>query len=259
MVRPSFEPIKQEKISTKIADQIKSLIAKGDLKPGDVLPPERELVKIFKVSRASLREALKSLTGMGFLEITHTHRTIVKSLAAGRITEPLDQLIKEDIHTVFELIEVRKAIETWNAYYAAERANDEDVARLASSIESMRIKIEQHSSAVEEDANFHIAVSQAAHNKIQTHLMFSIYDLLKKSIANYFDNFKLNYILDQHYRVVEAIKKNDPVLAGRRMREHLDYVESVVKENAASDNIKFDWKSSANVRIGKDSGNAQPG
>ena len=52
MVRPDFQPIKQEKISTKIAEQIKSLIAKGDLKPGDLLPPERELVKIFKVSRA---------------------------------------------------------------------------------------------------------------------------------------------------------------------------------------------------------------
>jgi len=236
MVRPSFQPIKQEKISTKIAEQIKSLIATGELKPGDVLPPERELVKVFKVSRASLREALKSLTGMGFLEITPTHRTIVKSLAAGRITEPLDHLIKEDIHTILELIEVRKAIETWNAHYAAERANDEDIARLESCIESMREKIELHSSAVEEDANFHIAVSQAAHNKIQTHLMFSIYDILRESIANFFDDFKLNYILDQHYRVVAAIKKKDPVLAGRRMHEHLDYVESVVKEHADSDN-----------------------
>jgi len=249
MVRPSFEPIKQEKISTKIAEQIKSLIVKGELKPGDVLPPERELVKVIKVSRASLREALKSLTGMGFLEITQTHRTIVKSLAAGRITEPLDQLIKEDIHTVFELIEVRKAIETWNAYYAAVRAGDEDVARLESSIESMREKIEQQISAVEEDANFHITISQAAHNKIQTHLMFSIYDIIKKSIENYFDNFKLNYILDQHYRVVAAIKKKDPVLASRRMREHLDYVESVVKDLAAPSS-KPDGRKSNNPMFG---------
>ncbi|MBW2427971.1 MAG: FadR family transcriptional regulator, partial [Deltaproteobacteria bacterium] len=79
MVRPNFEPVKPEKISTKIAQQIKSLITTGELKPGDVLPPERELVKVLKVSRASLREALKSLTGMGFLEVTQTHRTIVKS------------------------------------------------------------------------------------------------------------------------------------------------------------------------------------
>ena len=254
MVRPDFQPIKQEKISTKIAEQIKSLIAKGDLKPGDLLPPERELVKIFKVSRASLREALKSLTGMGFLEITPAHRTIVKSLAAGRIIEPLDQLIRDDIHTVLELIEVRKAIEIWNAYYAAERAGEEDIARLEKSLESMRKKIEQHDSSVEEDANFHIAVSQAAHNKIQTHLMFSIYDLLKESIANYFDNFKLNYILDQHARVIEAIKKKDPVLASRRMREHLDYVESVVKEHAAFPNTEPDWNSAANTVVGRDTG-----
>jgi GntR family transcriptional repressor for pyruvate dehydrogenase complex len=221
------------------------------LKPGDVLPPERELVKIFKVSRASLREALKSLTGMGFLEITQTHRTIVKSLAAGRIIGPLGQLIREDIHTVFELIEVRKAIEIWNAYYAAERAEEEDIARLEKSVESMRKKIEQYESSVEEDANFHIAVSQAAHNKIQTHLMFSIYDLLKESIANYFDNFKLNYILDQHARVIEAIKKKDPVLASRRMREHLDYVESVVREHAAYRNTEPDGRHSANAAVGK--------
>ena len=259
MVRPNFQPIKQEKISAKITEQIKSLIAKGELKPGDVLPPERELVKVFKVSRASLREALKSLTGMGFLEITPAHRTIVKSLAAGRITDPLDHLLREDIHTVFELIEVRKAIETWNAYYAAVRADDQEVARLESIVESMRQKIDQHGSAVEDDADFHIAVSQAAHNKIQTHLMVSIYALLKESIANYFDNFKLSYILDQHYRVVEAIKKKDPVLASRRMREHLDYVESVVQKRTAADHRRPDWPSSANAPIGSDPENTLPG
>jgi len=234
MVRPNFESIKQEKISTQIEEQIKSLIAKGELKPGDLLPSERELVKIFKVSRASLREALKSLTGMGFLSITQQHRTIVKSLAAGRITEPLDQLLKEGIQTVYELIEVRMAIETWNAHYAAERATAEDIVRLENSIESMKLKIEQQRSTVGDDADFHLAISQATHNQIQTHLMFSIYDILKESIGSYFDNFKLNFIYDQHFRVVDAIKKRDPVLASRRMREHLDYVESVVKELAAS-------------------------
>jgi len=249
MVRPSFEPVKQQKISTQIEEQIKSLIAKGELKPGDILPSERELVKIFRVSRASLREALKSLTGMGFLSITQQHRTIVKSLAAGRITEPLDQLLKEGTQTVYELIEVRMAIETWNAHYAAERATAEDIVRLENSIESMKQKIEQHRSTVEDDADFHLAISQATHNQIQTHLMFSIYDILKESIGSYFDNFKLNYIYDQHFRVVDAIKKKDPVLASRRMREHLDYVESVVKELAAS-RRKLDGRKSNNPLFG---------
>jgi GntR family transcriptional repressor for pyruvate dehydrogenase complex len=233
MVRPKFEPIKQDKIATKIEEQIKSLIVTGKLKPGDILPPERELVKILKVSRTTLREALKSLKGMGFLEITHRRRTIVRSLTSGRITDPLDQLLRENNQTIYELIEVRMAIEIWNAHYAAERASNEDIARLENSIESMKIKMEQQRSTVEDDADFHLAISQATHNKIQTHLMFSIYDILKESIGNYFDNFNLNYICDQHIRVVEAIKKRDPVVAGKRMREHLDYVESVVKELAA--------------------------
>ena len=58
MVSPVFKPIKQEKVSQKVANQIKSLIVDGKLRPGDVLPPERELIGLFNVSRPSLREAL---------------------------------------------------------------------------------------------------------------------------------------------------------------------------------------------------------
>ena len=235
MVSPKFKPIKQEKISTKIAEQIKALIKEGDLKPGDALPPERELVKVFNVSRASLREALNSLTGMGFLEMSQKQRTIVKSLASGRMTEPLHLLIKDDIQTVFELIEVRKAIETWNAYHAAERANNDDITRLENSLESMKMKIEQRISVVEDDADFHLAMAEATHNKIQTHLMFSIYDLLKESLGGYYESIRMQDIFDQHSNVLAAIKKRDPDLASKRMREHLDYVESRVKEFSSND------------------------
>jgi len=230
MVSPKFKPIKQEKISTKIAEQIKSLIKEGDLKPGDALPPERELVKVFNVSRASLREALNSLAGMGFLEMSQKHRTIVKSLVSGRMTEPLHLLIKDDIQTVFELIEVRKSIETWNAYHAAQRAKEDDFVRLEKSTESMQAKIEQRISVVEDDADFHLAIAEATHNKIQTHLMFSIYDLLKESLGGYYESITMQDIYDQHCKIVAAIKKRDPELASRRMLEHLDYVESRVKE-----------------------------
>jgi len=235
MVSPKFKPIKQEKISTKIVEQIKFLIKEGDLKPGDALPPERELVKVFNVSRASLREALNSLAGMGFLEMSQKHRTIVKSLASGRMTEPLHLLIKDDIKTVFELLEVRKAIETWNAYHAAKRAKDDDIARLEKSLDLMRTKIEQRISVVEDDADFHLAMAEATHNKIQTHLMFSIYDLLKESLGGYYESIRMQDIYDQHCKVVEAIKKRDPDLASRRMQEHLDYVESRVKEFSSYD------------------------
>ena len=97
------------------------------------------------------------------------------------------------------------------------------------------LKIEQGISVVEDDANFHLAISEATHNKIQTHLMFSIYDILKESLGQYLESIRMSDIYDQHCKVVEAVKKKDPDLAAVRMREHLDYVKSRVKELASQD------------------------
>jgi GntR family transcriptional regulator, transcriptional repressor for pyruvate dehydrogenase complex len=242
MVSPIFKAIKQEKISLKIVNQIKSLIAEGKLRPGDVLPPERELIGILNVSRPSLREALTSLVGMGFLEITQSNRTMVKSLASGRILDPLDNLLKDGIISALELIEVRKAIETWNAYHAAQRAAPEDIAHLEKNLESMGRVIKRKGSSLEkenllekEDANFHLAISEATHNKIQTHLMFTIYDILKKFIRKYYENINYTDIYNQHANIVKAIKKKDSDLARVRTLEHLDYVESRIRQAVKSD------------------------
>jgi GntR family transcriptional repressor for pyruvate dehydrogenase complex len=235
MVRPKFQPIKQEKVSTKIVEQIKSLIFNGDLRPGDMLPPERELMKSLNVSRPSLREALNSLAGMGFLDITQRQRTVVKSLASGRMIEPLHHLLKEDIETAYELIESRKAIETWSAYYAAERATDSEIAHIEECVSSMKLKMGEGINVVEEDADFHLAISQATHNKIQTHLMSSIYDILKEFLGKYYESIKSRDIYNQHQNVLKAIKKRDCDLARKRMLEHLDYVESTIKDLLVTD------------------------
>jgi GntR family transcriptional regulator, transcriptional repressor for pyruvate dehydrogenase complex len=230
MVSPLFKPIKQEKLSIKISNQIKFLIMEGELKPGDPLPPERELMTLLGVSRPSLREALKSLVGMGFLETTKGNRTIVKSLASGRFLDPLHHLLMDDIRIAFDLIEVRKAIEAWNAYYAACRATETDILRLEDNMVAMQAKIRMGLSLEAEDADFHLAVSQATHNKIQTHIMFTIYDVLKNSIGKYYDKIDPNTILEHHRKVVDAIRRKDADLAREGILEHLNYVESRIKE-----------------------------
>ncbi len=231
MEKQIFKPIKQEKLSAKIVNQIKTLIVDGELKPGDPLPPEREFMKLLNVSRPSIREALKSLVGMGFLETTQGNRTVVKSLAAGRMLGPLHHLLQDDINIVFEVIEVRKAIEAWNAFYAAQRATPEDIDRLEENIESMRIKMENGGLILEEeDADFHLAISEATHNNLQTHIMFTIYDILKNSIGKYYGDIDHNAVFRQHKNVLNAIKLGDSDLARKRILEHLDYVESRLKE-----------------------------
>lgn len=223
-----FRAIEQRKVSAQIVDQVKSLIANGRLKPGDALPPERELMKVFNVSRPTLREALNTLSTMGFVQMAQRRRTRVKSLVPSNITEPLHHLLKDDIKVSLELIESRTIIETGNIRLAAKRATLEDIERLEQCLEKMRKKLKDNTSFNEEDAGFHLAIAEATHNKIQTHLMFSIYDLLKEKVGLCYYDDETEYIFNQHCSIVEAIKSKDEDLAQARMEEHLSYIESLL-------------------------------
>jgi GntR family transcriptional repressor for pyruvate dehydrogenase complex len=230
-----FHAIEQKKVSSQIVEQVKTLIANGKLKPGDALPPERELMKVFNVSRPTLREALNMLSTMGFVQMSQRQRTRVKSLVPSNITEPLRHLLKEDIKTSLELIESRAIIETSNARLAARRATVKDIARLELCLETMRNKFEGDASMTEEDADFHLAIAEATHNKIQTHLMFSIYDLLKEKVGLCYYDAEAEYIFNQHCVIVDAIKDRDEDRAELEMEKHLAYVESLVNKLVEND------------------------
>ncbi len=224
-----FKPIKHVKVSDEIVDQIRNLISQGKLKPGDRLLPERELIREFDVSRPSLREALNSLMTMGFLEIKGK-RTFIKSVASESMQNPLSLLLKADTQKIFDLIEVRKAIEAWGAFLAAQRATEEDIKQLANIIEEMRKAFEKGQSWEKQDADFHLGIAQATHNTIQTHMMSTIYDLLRESVAKVFkDRAKVKKLLDHHQRIFNAIKNHAPDKAREKTLEHLSYVESEVK------------------------------
>lgn len=228
-----FESIKRAKVSDEVTKQIKALISEGKLRPGDRLPPERELIKQFGISRPSLREALNSLVTMGFLEVKQAKRTYVKSVASGRMQDPLSALIKSDTQKIYDLIEVRKAMEAWGAYYAAKRATEEDLKEMEGILKEMRHAIEEGRPWVKEDADFHLVIAQSTHNTIQIHLMSTIYDLLKESVARVLtDQGKMKKLYQQHYRIFNAIRSHSPEKARERALEHLDYVDSIVKTSA---------------------------
>ena len=231
-----FKAIRHTKVSDEIVNQVKNQISEGILKPGDRLPPERELVKEFGVSRPSLREALNTLVAMGFLEIKGK-RTFIKSLASESVQNPLSLLIKADTQKIFDLIEVRKAIEVWGAFLAAQRATEEDIKQLEHITEEMKKAFEEGRSWEKQDADFHLGIAQATHNTIQTHMMSTIYDLLRESVGTVFkDRSKVKKLLDHHYRIFSAIKNHSPDKARERTLEHLNYVDSEVKAAAEKRN-----------------------
>ena len=185
-------------------------------------------MKVFNVSRPTLREALNTLSTMGFVQMAQRRRTRVKSLVPSNITEPLHHLLKEDMKVSLELIESRSIIETGNVRLAAKRATQDDIERLEKCLEKMGQKLRDNKSFTDEDAAFHLAIAEATHNKIQTHLMFSIYDLLKEKVGLCYFNDETDYMYQQHCDIVEAIKARDERRAQNRMEAHLSYVESLL-------------------------------
>ncbi|RMF47458.1 MAG: FadR family transcriptional regulator, partial [Deltaproteobacteria bacterium] len=125
-----FKPIRPKKISEEIVEQIRNLISEGQLKPGDRVPSERELASVLGVSRPSVREAIMVLEAMGLVESRQGGGTYVRSLTESSLADPLTSMVEKNPKMLYDLAEVRMGIETWSAYLAAQRATEEDIARI---------------------------------------------------------------------------------------------------------------------------------
>jgi len=225
-----FEPIKPKKVSTQIADQIRSSILNGDFTPGDKLPPERELAEMFGVSRPSVREALNMLASSGLVESYQGGGTVVKSLMESSGVNPLSEMIRIEGERALDVIEVRKGIEAWTAWYAAQRAMPEDLAKLESIIGEMGRNLEGLKPSEDLDANFHTVIARATGNVVWLHLMQSIFDAMKEFQKNvwravYLTEGDQRMLFCHHQAIFEAIRDKNPERAREAMLTHLTFAE----------------------------------
>src|SRR5262249_37075710 len=119
---PGVEPVRNIRIYEEIVRQIRGLVADGRVKSGDRLPPERDLAERFRVSRASVREALRALQVTGLIEIRPGEGTFVREVSVEALVEPLARVILAQREGVAELYEARRLLEPPIAGLAARRA-----------------------------------------------------------------------------------------------------------------------------------------
>jgi GntR family transcriptional repressor for pyruvate dehydrogenase complex len=225
-----FQPIKPKKVSSQIADQIRASILGGEFNPGDKLPPERELAEMFGVSRPSVREALNMLASSGLVMSYQGGGTVVMSLVESVAGNPLMELIRFKQERALDVIEVRKGMESWTAYYAAERALPEDLRRLEEIVEGMKRNLDGLKPSEDLDANFHIIIARATHNIVWLHLMQSLFDAMKEfqqSVwrAVYITQEDHHLLYKHHQSIFEAIKTKNAPAARDAMIEHLTFAE----------------------------------
>ncbi|MGD0586382.1 MAG: FadR/GntR family transcriptional regulator [Oryzomonas sp.] len=225
-----FQPIKPKKVSAQIADQIRSSILSGEFSPGDKLPPERELAEMFGVSRPSVREALNILSAAGLVMSYQGGGTVVLSLVETSGGNPLSELIRSEQERALDVIEVRKGMESWTSFYAAQRALPEDIRRMEEIINGMERNLDGLKPSEDLDANFHIVIARATHNIVWVHLMQSLFDAMKEFQqtvwrAVYLTKEDHHLLFSHHRRIFEAIKTKDAEAAREAMTAHLTFAE----------------------------------
>lgn len=229
-----LKPIKTRKIYEEIVEQIRDLVARGELKPGDRLPSERDLVERLKVSRASIREALSALEMMGLLEVRSGEGTYVRKLRSESVVAPLAWMLTMEKGTVLELLEVRKILEVQAVGLAAEHADEADMKELSEALEDMRNDLRNLSSSGEQaDLRFHYAITRATKNTILIRLMDTISDLMQHMLKTsrsklYEGKYTPSLLFQEHIVIYEAVKRRDSKKARELMLMHLTGVEEEI-------------------------------
>jgi GntR family transcriptional regulator, transcriptional repressor for pyruvate dehydrogenase complex len=221
--------VRKTKVYHEIVDQIRELISAGRIKPGDRLPPERELAELFKASRNSVRDAIRVLEQMGLIESRQGDGTYVRSVSAEDLAEPLALMLLQSRTQMRELWEVRRVLEPSLAEFAASRITDEELDELETILEAQRRKVESGSTALEEDIAFHYGIAEAARNTVMLRTLDTLVDLLRQSRERSLQQHdRPAYSLAGHVRILAALRRRDPEGARAEMLRHLREVEERV-------------------------------
>lgn len=238
-----FERIANQRIYQQIVEQISRMIREGLLKPGDRLPPERQLAEEFGVSRAAVREALSALGLMGLVEVRHGEGTFVRSVSEEGLVTPMALLLalERDEAIGLELLEIRSALEAESAYLAAQRREPEDLAAMEGALERMEMALKSGDLAADADWQFHHAIIAASGNGLLLQIMRSLSENMQDSLKLYRERLLRipamdRMLLDEHRGVLEAIRDQQPDLAHDRMRAHIERVKRTLygESSAAS-------------------------
>ncbi len=225
-----FNTVKSNKVSQNITDQIRNAIFEGRLKPGDKLPSERELIENFKVSKATLREALRSLEVLGFLEIR-------KGVSGGAFVTEVDMTKARDSFTNFllfknlslkDLSEVRLLLEPYIAEKATQSITQEDLRRLQKLIKESEHAIKNNIvlESRKDEIEFHRIIASITGNPILMFILDFVENLLidTKAILKPGKEFS-NKVLRAHKRIYNALLERNVKKVHEEMVRHIREVE----------------------------------
>ena len=224
-----FQKVQTEKIYMKIVKQIEDLILNGKLKPGMKLPPENELAESFGASRPTVREAICALEILGYIESKKGKGNFIKDFTDNSTRDILINKLQVECGA-YEIFETRLILEPESMHLVVENINGDDYKVLEDCLYHMEkgMETEDYELFSKYDVLFHITLGQATHNNILTEVVKSINSKREETIVwktlkmkCLKDPNKIKSYLDEHAKILDAIKEGDAKKAKAVMRKHI--------------------------------------
>jgi GntR family transcriptional regulator, transcriptional repressor for pyruvate dehydrogenase complex len=233
----SYQPVARRKVYEQVAEQLLGQIGARRLKPGDVLPPERELTESFGVGRSSIREALRMLESQGVISAV-SGGSFVVSDAASPLNSSLRLMVTlDDRSGIHHLFELRRILEVEAAALAAARHNAAHLEEMDAAIEEMAASLIDHGGSrfIDADLRFHLAVAEATGNRLVLHSMQAVRDVVRRALMTVFViPHSPESAVVEHRAIRAAIASGDPARARQEMTDHLVRVEADVEKGVSS-------------------------
>ena len=221
-----FRPVARRRAFEDVIVQVEDAIAGGRLRPGDRLPPERELAQILAVSRASVREALRVLEAFGVVAARRGRGADAGSVVTAGEHNGLAGLLRIYASLLkvplSDLVDLRVAIEAMTARAAAERRDGAELAELAAAM----LAVEDRDAFLELDTGFHVALARVSGNALAPLLMEALRETIARQMRAAFDEVTdwdatRARIAADHRVLAEAIAAGDPDGAAAAVSEHI--------------------------------------
>jgi DNA-binding FadR family transcriptional regulator len=239
-----FQALDQRRTFEQILLQIEQAIIDGRLKPGDRLPPERDLAQTFGVSRPSVREALRVLEMFGVIMARRGTGADHGSIIARSAQNGLENALRLHVGLLRiptrDMVEVRAVLEQQAAQKAAERADLTATGRLREIVAGMRAATASHEFN-EFDTEFHVELARVSGNALLPVLMEALRGTMRRAMLEGFERLEdwraeRDHLVGEHEQMIRFIEAGDREAAGAAMQGHvLRFYRHVMEPEAAAE------------------------
>lgn len=220
-------PVRNDRLSDKVVEQLISMMKDGSLKAGDKLPNETVLAEQFGISRGILREALTQLQSQGYIRRRPKDGTFIEDdIQTKLMNASVNEVIKQA--TYRDLLDFREVIELKMVECVIERATDDEIDELMESVSGVAGNDEMQRSM---DHYFHYRLAQASRNIFFMNFIDTYYDLISEiAVMSGSSATRRTEIAEEHRAIANAIARRDVAAAREAVLKHMRMVQTKINK-----------------------------